>query len=177
MIEFHKILGPLISVVLSGIVGLTVARIQIKAALQKLDFEYRRKATEHLYQKRMEVYPDFYSLLLSFIKKRWSDGLSYEDLSDLVADFDNWEISNALYVSPLGLEKMRRSRILFQDILNQRKDNAKLSNNSIKKILPEIYSMQMVLKTELGVLDADNFHNPDKVKHFNEIINFSVTSQ
>ena len=30
----------------------------------------------------------------------------------------------------------------------------------------------MILKTELGVIHSDGFHNPVKVKRFSEIINF-----
>jgi hypothetical protein len=172
MDALKDLIVPIAGVLLSGIVAIVVARMQVKAASQKLDLEYRRKATDLLFQKRMEVYPKFYSLLLGVIKKRWAEGLKSEDLSELISEFDSWEIENAIYVSPLGLEKMRRSRILFQEILEQVKDEKTLSKNKMKKILPEIYSLQMVLKTELGVIDADSFHNPEVIKHFNEIISF-----
>ena len=170
MVEIENLLIPIFSVLLSGIVGLTVAKIQIQAALKKLDVEYRRKAIEQLHQKRMEVYPILYSILLAFIKNRFNRELVYEDLAKLLQNFDEWEISNSIFVSPIGLEKIERAKKLFKEVLNRSSQKQKLSNNSIKKIVPELYSLQMTLKTELGVLDADCFHNPKKIKHLNEIL-------
>ncbi len=163
---------PIASVFVSGVVALLVARLQVRAAVHKLDFEYKRKATELLFQKRMEVYPTLHSAFVQITKKRWTDGLDKNDLTNLIQVFDEWEIENALFISPLGMEKMRRARIVFQDLDDKIEQSEKLSKNKTGKLVAELYSLEMLLKTELGVLEAEGFHNPDQTKRFRDIINF-----
>jgi len=164
------ILIPLISVLLSGIVAVIVSRIQVKSAIGKLKLEYKQKATEQLFLKRLDIYPKLHSELLTLTKKRWVDGLVSKDLTNLINKLDRWEIENAIYVSPLGLSKIKSARIEFGNVINQVSENEIISKNKTKQVMNEVYSLSMLLKTELGVLDADDFHNPSKTQKWSELL-------
>ena len=165
-----EIIIPIIGVILSGIVAVIVASIQVKSATKKLKLEYHQKATEQLFLKRFEIYPKLHSILLAFTKKRWGEGLSKNDLNELIDKLDEWETLNAIFVSPLGLSKIRRARIAFGEVNDKLQSEERLSNNKTKKVMAEIYSLTMLLKTELGVLEADDFHNPIKTEKWSEIL-------
>jgi len=64
-----EFLIALIGVFASGIVALLVARKQVKAALRAMDDEYRKKATEKLFNSRLDKYPELHSVLIAFTKK------------------------------------------------------------------------------------------------------------
>jgi hypothetical protein len=164
------ILIPVLSVLLSGIVAVVVARIQVKSALNKLKLEYKQKATEQLFLKRLDIYPKLHSELLALTKKQWVDGLESRDVTDLIYKLDQWEIDNAIFVSPLGLSKIKNARITFGNINNKISDSEILSKNKTKQIMNEVYSLSMLLKTELGILEADDFHNPTRTRKWNDVL-------
>ncbi len=165
------ILVPLITVVLSGVVALLVARLQVRAATEKLDAEFRRNATAKLFEARMAVYPELHGLLIRCVKTYWTSGLTKADLQTLISGFDAWEVAHAVFVSPLATSKFRRARILFGKLESELEESERLSNKKARKeLLPEIYSLQMQLKTELGVLEADGYHNPATTRRLREVL-------
>ncbi len=170
MLELSKISISLIVCLISALVSFIVARYQVKFTLEKVKLEYKQKATEQLFLKRFEIYPQLHSYLIKVIIRVKSDKLTITQLQEMTQYLIDWEIVNSIYVSEFGLKKINRATKLFYQIIdNQDVNTAKLSNESTKSVIKELYSIVMFLKTELGVLETEDFHNPTQAPKYTEI--------
>lgn len=159
MNELTIALFGLIGVLVSALVALLVSRTQVRSELTRTRIESQTQFLGKLYDRRLEVYPRLYEALGVLGGRILGGAASVDDVTQTWNIIREWDKQNALFLSAYSTKTMislRRLLIRFSSLSPG--DFSKTKQK--KELLPALIDMQMVLKTELGVLHADGFHSP-----------------
>lgn len=150
-------------VIASAAIAFFMARKQAKTEIKKVRLQVSAVYVQALHNKRMEIYPAFYSIFADLGSLIIKKNLTPKDLQDAMRKIINWDREYALFLSPLSVKtliNLRKSIALYGEIQPQ-----ELSQNRIKNNLrPLLIEMQRCLKSEIGVFDADGYHNAGQTK-------------
>ena len=72
-------------------------------------------------------------------------------------------------MSALAMTKMIELRNLLVEF-SALNDEVLSNKKARKKLMPAIIEMQLALKTELGVMNADGFHGPQRIQRLKEVL-------
>jgi hypothetical protein len=171
-----RILASLIAVVgvlLSAVLAFVVSRRQVTAALDTARLQSQTVFLGKLYEARLKVYPELYELL-GDLGKIITTGVTTEDVQATWDAIRTWDRQNALYLSPLSVQRMISFRKVVTRLLKFSPEQ--LSKMKQKKgLLPTLIDMQMCLKTELGMLHAESFHNPTRLESLRQAVERAST--
>ena len=117
----------------------------------------------------MHAYPDLYELLGELGGKILEGSAKVEDVQSTWAAIRNWDRQNALFLSPFSTQTMITLRKVIIPMSKLSPDQFSKTKQK-KKLLPTLIAMQMCLKTELGILHADSFHNPAELEKLRDAI-------
>jgi hypothetical protein len=161
-----KLLATLIAclgVVVSAFTSVVISRLTAQESLKQLKMELAQKYTDHLYQKRLKVYPSLYSIVSATGKIVLRSTVKYADLHRLLIDIESWDTRNAVYVSTSIanlLLVIRKSLIRFRTS----NPDATPDDTEIKVVFRSMIALETALKQELGVFAADDYHNDTVIK-------------
>ena len=161
--------GSLVGIIISGciayIVSIRQAKSEILKARMQIDSTYRAK----LYERRLAIYPllaEALSELSSVIRAGHPPLKKVRSTWEFVRI---WDGANSIFMSPLSMSAMIELRNKLIEISGQ--DSEFLSNKKGRKeLLPAVLELQLALKAELGVMDADGFHKPARVINIREAL-------
>jgi hypothetical protein len=158
-----------VGVIVSAIVAFLVGRNQARTELAKANLENRRVFLEKLYEVRLRTYPGLYSILGGLGGRVLSKQATVANVQSAWAAVQEWDLENALYLSPhtarcvIGLRRMLSE-------MSELNDSDFSRTKQRRDLMPQLVEIQMCLKTELGVLDADGFHNPARIRTLREAV-------
>ena len=159
----------LIGAMVSAFVAYAVARKQTSTELRKARIQADTQFFHALFAKRLELYPELYGVLsdvgLAVVEKRVTSQLLAASLKDIQA----WDRKHALLLSPLST----RSLIELRRVISAMADDVAVdpSRTQVRERLrPLLIELQLSLKNEIGVMQADGFHNPSQVLRIGEVI-------
>jgi hypothetical protein len=155
--------------VASALIAFIVSKRQVAMALDTARLQTQTLFLGKLYDKRLHVYPALYETLAELGDKIAYTGIDIDDLSTCWERVREWGKDNSLYLSPLSVTKMIYLRRLFYSFIKAR-DVAVSRNKQKAQILPALIDLQMSLKTELGILHADSFHNPRSAETLRAVV-------
>jgi hypothetical protein len=159
--------GSLVGIIVSGCIAYIVSVRQAKSEIFKsrmqIDSTYRAK----LYDRRLTIYPvlaEALSELGSAIRAGHPPLAKVRSTWEFVR---KWDGANSIFLSPLSMSAMIDLRKKLVESSGQ--GGEYLSNKKARKeLLPALLEVQLALKAELGVMDADGFHNPHHVVNIRE---------
>jgi hypothetical protein len=156
--------------VLSALVAYLVARRQTATELRKARIQSDTQYFQGLFNKRLELYPDLYEVLsdlgLAVIEKRVTRQVLYDSLKDI----QGWDRRHALLLSPLSAQSLIELRKIIAAMTAD--TEADPSRTQVRELLrPMLINLQLSLKNEIGVMQAEGFHNPSRVLRLNEVVN------
>lgn len=168
-----KVTAAIIAVggaIVSALVAYFVSRRQVDVALGTARIQSQTVFLGKLYEQRLESYPTLYALLGGLGSKIMSGGITVEELKDTWDEIKIWDRENALFLSPYSVKQAISLRKVIVKLINL-PDQHLSKNKQKKELLPELIKVQMCLKTELGVMHADDFHNPTQTESLREAVN------
>lgn len=157
----YPIVGTLLSAAIGALVAIVVSRRQIRNEFAKaslhVDATYRAK----LYERRLSSYPEFSKHLSELSAVIRSERLPTALVRDTWKFVRGWDGANSIFMSPLSMQAMvaLRKQLIA---LSECQDEFVSNNKSRGSLLPTIIEMQLALKTELGVMHLDGYHNPER---------------
>lgn len=169
MNELTTTLFGLVGVLVSALIALFVSRRQVHSELARARIESQTQFLGKLYERRLEVYPPLYEALGLLGGRILAGAASVTDVTEAWKTIREWDKQNALFLSAYGTRTMialRRLLIRFSALSADEFSKTKQK----KELLPALIDMQMVLKTELGVLHADGFHSPAALMTLREAV-------
>ena len=151
LIAIISVAGIALSSLLSYLIGKKKAQLEMIAL--------KEGYTQKLFDKRIECYPELYQLLSDFSKKIRRKKANSEELSKFISKVEEWDSKYAIYLSPVSVMNMIKFLSLARSL-----EGKEFSQNKCNKLLiPKIVSVEMSLKTELGVFEAEGHHRPPQV--------------
>ena len=159
-----------IGAVISALVAYAVARRQTSTELRKARIQSDTQFFQALFAKRLELYPELYGVLsdvgLAVVEKRVTRQLLAASLKDLQA----WDRKHALLLSPLSTQSLIELRKVISSMASATETDP--SRTQVREQLrPLLIELQLSLKSEIGVMQAEGFHNPSQVLRLNEVLN------
>lgn len=161
------ILIPVITVVLSVITSVIVTTLRNKAELAKIQIELEQKYAKSLFDKRIEIYPELYSFLSSYIKLIDYGKQTVENLIEFRDKVDKWNSQYSMFFT-LSTSMISASfRRYLRQLLSHDSDVG-ISVEDWKVIRKIMRSFEMSLRAEIGIFDikpaglakeADNVKN------------------
>lgn len=154
-------------VLVSAVVAFIVGRSQARAELEKAQLETRTMFLAKLYDARLSAYPGLYELL-GILGGRVLEGTAtLGDVEETWEKIKIWDQRNALLLSPLGVQTAIELRRTFLRLLKLSPEQLSRKKQR-KELLPALIELQMCLKTELGILNAESFHSPARIDTLRE---------
>jgi hypothetical protein len=159
-----EIIAPLIAltgVILSTLISYIVSVRQSQSELRKVRTEIHREFGGKLFEKRLEVYPELYALLSSFVKVIQSGKVSNVAVNDFLSKWQDWDSKNALFFGRITGDLSYRVRQEFIDLAHKSDEALKKelgSDEALKVLKKKVGQLELALKHELGVFD---FERPD----------------
>jgi hypothetical protein len=149
-------------VVISAGVAYSVSLIQGRRSQKQLERQIKEVYTGKLYEKRIETYPELYSLASELGKHIFNNSVTSDHLRHTSSRLDSWDSRNSIFCSPSTLMK----------ILALRKSFLKLSWDEThspdvhftRKLHEQLVDLEMTLRSEIGVFVAEGFHVPEEIK-------------
>lgn len=148
--ETIRYLISTLTVIVSVGVSIFVTWIKNKADLARIKTELEQKYSKTLFDKRVELYPQLYSLITSFGKLMQYKSVAKDDLIELRAKIDDCDNKCSIFFT----QPTRRMFGSFRKFLIRLTDNDNL-NEAYKKELYEYFVViERSLRTELGIYDT-----------------------
>jgi hypothetical protein len=154
--------GSLVGIIISGCIAYIVSVRQTKSEILKARMQIDSTYMAKLYERRLAIYPvlaEALSELSSAIRA------GHAPLKQIRATWEFvriWDGANSILMSPLSVSAMIELRNKLIELSGQ--DSELLSNKKGRnELLPAVVELQLALKAELGVMDADGFHKPRRV--------------
>jgi hypothetical protein len=159
----EKVIVSLIAlsgVVISILVSSTIAFIQTKKSEENLKLELDKKFNEHLYKKRLDLYPDLYFALSELGKCLRKPEMTYLDAFKALDRIDEWDSKNAIFVSPVLIKLLLQVR---NTIARSRKKQSDLvvTDKDRENYFKVALRLEQALKNEIGVYSLDGYHQED----------------
>ncbi len=161
---------------LSALVAFLVSRNHLRTELNRARMETRTVFLGKLYEARLRVYPGLYEILGNLGSKILTDGVTVADVRSTWAAMREWDSQNALYLSPFSVKTVIGLRKLLIAI-SKLSDSEFTRRRQRQELFPALVGMQMCLKTELGILHADGFHNPTRLATLREAVAQAATTE
>lgn len=150
----------LLGILLSAVVSYLISKRNFEAELEKI----KKQFTQKLFEKRLEAYPQLYEILSSFqklIRSGKADDRSFEIFFE---KYQEWNSRYGILLSPRTVVESH----LFQEYVREvgwQKDKA------FSELLPKMIRIEHSLKTELGIFESMDYHNPETInRKINEMI-------
>lgn len=136
---------------------------------QKIKKEIQQHFTSKILNKRLEYYPEFYSILSGFMKKIELDNYDQKDISDLIEKINKWDSQNALFFSgktniqvyDLRAELRRKLSLSEQKFeeekqLDKEKNKEREKKTKRPKLKHYIGGAELALKGDLGIFVSES---------------------
>lgn len=163
--KFAAILS-LLGVVISVAASLVVGRMNNAGQFERFSKKLEHKYTQPLFQKRIEVYPELYSIVSGLAKKTNKGIATIEDVKTAAELVDSWDNENAIFASNALIGKLSNFRYELHKLSQLNKE--KLKTTEIRKIIfDNVREIEISLQQEIGIFASKGFHNP---RWFNEAL-------
>ncbi len=156
-------------VVLSALIAFLVSRRQTAVEIEKVRLQNQVTFRSKVFETRLKVYPALHAILGDLGGKILSSGATLADVQTTWDEIRCWDRENSLFLSPIAVTKLIGLRKTITGLLKLQPEQFSRTKQR-KELLPALIEMQMCLKTELGIIDADSFHNPTRLKTLREAI-------
>jgi hypothetical protein len=148
----------LLGIVISVTASLLIGRMNNVAQFERFTKEIEQKYTQPLFQKRIEVYPELYSIISGFAKKSNIGIATNVDIKKTVQLVDSWNNKNAIFASNSLIGKLSNFRHELHEWSSL--TNKQLQTTEIqKKIFYKIRDIEKSLQQEIGIFATQGFHN------------------
>jgi hypothetical protein len=114
-----RIIAALIAVggvIVSGLLAFLVTRRQVNTSINNTRIQSQTVFLEKLYEKRLDLYPELYSLLGSLGNKAKTGEASFEDIQKARNEILKWDHTNAIFLSAFSVRRMIKLRKTFEII-------------------------------------------------------------
>jgi hypothetical protein len=142
--------GVLVSVAISVLAG----RWQVNVASARLLAETRNAFGSRIYEKRLELYPEYYSHVSSFIKAINFGEVTKPGLTALLEAMQDWDSRNAIYLGPAAHQTCSKVRHKLFALTQESEEviRARFEAGEERLLLKrDLQRVELALKEELGV--------------------------
>lgn len=165
LIEFFDVkvvvgLIALLGVFVSAVVSAGVAIVQTRRSEKNLRIELEKKFNEHLYKKRIEVYPELYFAISELGKYIRKPEMKYSEANLTLNRIEEWDSKFAIFVSPMIINlllKMRNNIVRTET----NDPNSIISDYDREEMFKNALRLEQALKNEIGVYSLDGYHQED----------------
>ena len=140
----------IVGVLISVSVSIFVTRVQYKGELEKIRQQLEQKYVKSLFDKRIEIYPQLFTLLSNYGKIIQYNKQNAENLNELRNNLDNWNNQHGIFFSRDTAKLSSRFREYLHVMLDV-KAEYKIQNKDWELIEDARQSFEMSLKSEIGV--------------------------
>ena len=142
----------IIGVLVSALISYYISRRNAQIEYEKL----KKQFTQKLFEKRLEVYPPLYYLLSSFQKLIKTKKANQENFEIFFNQYQEWDSKYAIFMSPTTVVELYM-------LYSYARDEGWNEDEALTDLLPRMIKLEHALKTELGIFDTTEYHNPDEI--------------
>ena len=150
--EYFSALVAIIGVITSAIISYYVSKKNTQIEYEKL----RKQFIQKLFDKRIEVYPSLYYILSSFQKLIKSGNANKENFDSFFNAYQDWDSKFAIFMSPATVVELYM-------LYAYARDEGWKEDEALTELLPRMIRVEHALKTELGIFDTSEYHNPEEI--------------
>lgn len=149
-----SIVVPIITVVISILASVIITTMQNRAEMKNLREQMEQNYSKSLFDKRVEAYPELWSLLCVLGKAIFYDQQTVGKLIEFRNKLDSWDIKYGVYlsqpVSHIYWRFVDYLRILLLD-----GTEAEITQQNWEDIARIRGSLQQALRAEIGIFDTN----------------------
>lgn len=142
----------LFGILLSAGISYLISKKSFDAELEKI----RKQFTQKLFEKRLEFYPLLYEILSSFqklIRAGKANGHSFEAF---IKEYQAWNSRYGIFLSARSVVESH----LFSEYV---RETGWQEDKALTELLPRMIRIEHSLKTELGIFESTDYHNPEEI--------------
>ena len=148
VVSLISIVGVLISVVAS----VSVARLQNKAALEKIKKELEQQYAKFLFEQRIKIYPELFEMLSSYSKTIAYKKNNVKNLRKFRDSLDKWNSANSIFFTESTARLSGKFRGYLADLLANGK--SAISESEWEAVRTIIRAFENSIRAEIGVIDT-----------------------
>lgn len=169
--QFFQVL----SIIISGLFGISsvvvsviITSFQRKAEMEKLRVELQQQYAKSLFDKRVTVYQELYSLLSGYGKRIQYGQQTKESLREFGEQVDLWNSHNALFFTQPTRRISYKFRYFLRVLLSNHKDTdiTDVDWDAIHRIM---LTFEDALRAEIGIFDTPS---PSELQALDKVIAF-----
>ncbi len=149
-------------ILISGLFSLTGILVSAGVSFLVSKKQLQEKYSEHLYRRRLVLYPQLYEIVSTFLKKLSSADLGRDEWRDFLKKLENWDSKHAILLSGASIKAIYFLRYSLREPLQE--DNFEVNAALQKQVKVKAENLENALRTELGIYDQAWFHNPKSVR-------------
>lgn len=142
----------LLGILLSAGISYLISKKSFDAELEKV----RKQFTQKLYEKRLESYPLLYEILSSFQKLIRSKKADNHSFDAFIKEYQAWNSRYGILLSAISVVECH----LFSEYV---REMGWQEDKALSELLPRMIRIEHSLKTELGIFESADYHNPEKI--------------
>ncbi len=129
-------------------------------------FDYIQSHSDHILEKRIDVYPIIYQIVSSLIKSIREEYIDLEIIKNSLINTDKWDSEFSLFLGSISVENMDKYRKI---LIHMKSSNESLTRKNIDKLYRASASLELSLKQELQIFNIESLYPQDSINHYRNI--------